>query len=198
MHYILTYSLNTIYYANLFEQTLWKKAWAWHWENLSLDCWAEHFENCSYRQSVIRNLNLSDQMTRLEIFTIHIRAYFILYLHLVATRTRVHQEPWNYLYIFGGHSIVSLVQGIYENWVKNDRNVFEIPALLSCTNEEIQSGKIQNNISILNFPALFSAEFHHLQDNRAGISKNFLSFFTLIFYTIPCKSIKSLGLALRA
>ena len=47
---------------------------------------------------------------------------------------------------------------------------------------EIQSGKIQNNIYILNFPTLFSAEFLRLQDKRVGISKVFLSLFTLFFY----------------
>ena len=36
----------------------------------------------------------------------------------------------------------------------NNRNNFEIPALLSCQNEEIHSRKIQNHYIILNFPAL--------------------------------------------
>ena len=53
-------------------------------------------------------------------------------------------------------------------------------------NEEIKSGKIQNNIYILNFPAQFSAGFSHSQDKRAGISKYFLSFSTLFIY-IPWK-----------
>ena len=42
--------------------------------------------------------------------------------------------------------------------------------------EEIQNGKIKNNIDILNFPAPFYAEFPCLQDKRAGISKKILLF----------------------
>ena len=53
------------------------------------------------------------------------------------------------------------------------------------TRAMIQSGKIQNNIYILNFTALFYAEFHFLQDKRAGLSKKFLLFSTLFLY-IPC------------
>ena len=46
----------------------------------------------------------------------------------------------------------------------------------------VQSGKIQNNIYILNYPAPFSAGFPHSQDKRAGISKKFVLFFTLFLY----------------
>ena len=45
--------------------------------------------------------------------------------------------------------------------------------------EEIQSGKIQNNIYFLNFPAPLSAECPHLQDKRAEISV-----FSVVFYPI--------------
>ena len=48
---------------------------------------------------------------------------------------------------------------MYKKRVNNDRKKFEIPA------------QIQNNLNILNFPALFSAEYPHLKDKRAGISK---------------------------
>ena len=72
-------------------------------------------------------------------------------------------------------------QGMYENRVKNDRKKIEIPV-----NKEIQSGKIQNNIYILNFLALFSAGFPCSQDKREGISKHFLSFFIFtLFLYIP-------------
>ena len=63
---------------------------------------------------------------------------------------------------------------MYKNRVKDDGKYL--------ANEEIQSGKIQNNIYILNFPTQFSAGFPRLQDKRAGISKNFLSF-SIQFYT---------------
>ena len=65
---------------------------------------------------------------------------------------------------------------MYKNRVKNNRNFFEIPALLTCEQGN-QEGKIQNNIYILNFPILFSAGFPRSQDKRTGIS-NF-------FYTYP-------------
>ena len=57
--------------------------------------------------------------------------------------------------------------------------------LFYLANEEIQSGKIKNNIYLFNFPALFYAEFPHSQDKRAEISKMFMSFTTLFLY-IPC------------
>ena len=43
--------------------------------------------------------------------------------------------------------------------------------LFNLVNKEIQSGKIQNDVYILNFLILFSAEFPHSQDKIAGISK---------------------------
>ena len=46
---------------------------------------------------------------------------------------------------------------MYKNKVENDRNIFEIPALLSCergNSAENGAGKIQNIYVILNFPAL--------------------------------------------
>ena len=49
--------------------------------------------------------------------------------------------------------------------------------LFNLANEEIESGKIQNNV-ILNFPIPFSAEFPCSQDKRAGISKNLPYFYT--------------------
>ena len=51
-----------------------------------------------------------------------------------------------------------IFQGIYKNRVKNDRRFFENPAFY-LDNEEIQSGKIQNIIYILNFHIPFSAVF---------------------------------------
>ena len=68
--------------------------------------------------------------------------------------------------------------------IKNEGNFFEIPALLSCENEEIQIGKNQNNIHILNFPTPFSAEFYHSQDKRPGISKKIVSFSTHFLHTL--------------
>ena len=71
---------------------------------------------------------------------------------------------------------------LYKDRVENDRKCFEIPALLSCEWESPESGKIQNNIYVLNFPTPFSAEFSRSQDKRVGISKNFMSFSTLFLY----------------
>ena len=61
----------------------------------------------------------------------------------------------------------------------NIKKRFEIPALLTSFNKELQSGKIQNDI--------YDFEFSHsgfpcLYDKRAGISKLFchsLSYFTI-------------------
>ena len=71
--------------ANLFEQLHEKKKFGIEKICPWTSDWAEHFENCSYRQqSIIKNLNLSDQMTRLKIFTIHKWEFFLLvYFHLV-------------------------------------------------------------------------------------------------------------------
>ena len=67
--------------------------------------------------------------------------------------------------------------------------------LFYLANEEIQSGKIQNNMLILNFPAPFSAGFPlTLQDKRVGISKVFLSFLTLFLY-IPWVCTRHLSLS---
>ena len=55
------------------------------------------------------------------------------------------------------------VQDIYKNRVKNDRNIFDIPALLSSK-------------------WFFRSGFPYSEDKRAGISKMFLLFFTLFFY----------------
>ena len=76
---------------------------------------------------------------------------------------------------------------MYKNRVKNDGIFFEIPTLLSCKQEnqaENRAGKFKITYIyiILNFPTLFSAGFPRLQDKRAGISKNFLSFSTLFLY----------------
>ena len=66
----------------------------------------------------------------------------------------------------------SASQGMYyKNREKNDRNIFEISALLSC-----EWGNPE-----LNFPAPFDAEFPCSLDKRAGISNNFLSFSTLFY-----------------
>ena len=68
---------------------------------------------------------------------------------------------------------------MYKNKVKNDRKIFEIPALLSCEwgTPEWESSKYY----IYNFE--FSrSRLPHSQDKRAGISIFFLSFFTLFFY----------------
>ena len=43
-------------------------------------------------------------------------------------------------------------------------------------------GKFRISLYNLNFPTPFSVEFPHSQDNRAGISKKFLSFSTLFLY----------------
>ena len=64
-------------------------------------------------------------------------------------------------------------------------NVLKL-SLFYLAKQEIQSRKIQNNIvHILNFPALFSAEFPHSQDKTQGISNFFMSFSTLFLY-ISC------------
>ena len=55
-------------------------------------------------------------------------------------------------------------------------------------NEEIQSGKIQNNI--FNFEYCCSG-FPRFQDKRAAIFKFFLSFFTLFFYIPWFRSVLS-------
>ena len=59
--------------------------------------------------------------------------------------------------------------------------LFKFP-LLCLSNEEIQSGNIQNNVYFFYFPTPFSAGFPHSQDKRAGISKKILSFSTLFLY----------------
>ena len=85
---------------------------------------------------------------------------------------------------------------MYENREKNDRKVFEIPALLSCKrgNPEL---KIQNNIYILDFPTPFSAEFPRSQDKIAGISRIFYRSLPGYFYTYPANSAVHYGLLRR-
>ena len=73
---------------------------------------------------------------------------------------------------------------MYKNRVKNDKFFLKFP-LFYLANEEIQRGKIPNNIYILNFPTPFSTGFSRSQDKRAGIRKKFLSFSTQFLY-IPC------------
>ena len=80
-------------------------------------------------------------------------------------------------------------QGMYKNRVKNDRMFLKF-LLFYLANEGIQSGKIQNNINILNFPASFSAEFTRSKDKRVGISKLFLSYSTLFLYIYPASNAK--------
>ena len=72
---------------------------------------------------------------------------------------------------------------MYKNRVKNDIYFLNL-LLFYLPNKEIQSGKIQNNIYFFNFPAPFSTGFSRSQDKRAGISKMFLSFFTLSLYMV--------------
>ena len=57
--------------------------------------------------------------------------------------------------------------------------------LFYLVNEEIQSGKIQNNKYILNYAAPFSAEFPRWKDKRVGISKKNLCRSLSYFYTLP-------------
>ena len=54
-----------------------------------------------------------------------------------------------------------------KNGVKNDRQILNFP-LFYLVHEDIQRGKIQNNI------IFFNAEFLHSQDKRDRISKQFL------------------------
>ena len=60
-----------------------------------------------------------------------------------------------------------------------NRNFFEIPALLSCEQGNLEQEKSKY---FLNFSTLFSAGFPRSQDKRAEISKTILSFFTLFLY----------------
>ena len=70
---------------------------------------------------------------------------------------------------------------MYKNWVKNDI-FFRFPLFYLPV----------NNIYILNFPASFSAEFPHLQDEmswyskrKKKINKSFLIFLYPTFYAYP-------------
>ena len=84
---------------------------------------------------------------------------------------------WNYD-IFG---LVGFSQGMYKNWIENDRIFFEIPTLLSCEwgNPEQENSKYH---IFFEFPAPFSAEFPCLQDKRVGISKILMLCSTLFLY----------------
>ena len=67
---------------------------------------------------------------------------------------------------------------MYKNWIKYDRKIFEIPSLLSCK----QGNPAENGVGKIRNICYF--EFSHSgfpcsQDKRVGISKKFLSFFTL-------------------
>ena len=74
-------------------------------------------------------------------------------------------------------------QGIYKKRVQNDRNFFEIPAILSCEqgNPQQKSSKKKIYVCSLNFLALFYAEFPHSQDKRVEISKKKSVFLYPIF-----------------
>ena len=56
------------------------------------------------------------------------------------------------------YATTDAIRSMYKKWVKNDRIVFEISALLSCVNEEIQQKTERENSKyiptyvILNFP----------------------------------------------
>ena len=52
---------------------------------------------------------------------------------------------------------------MYENRVKYNKKIFFKFAQFYLENEEIHSREIQNNLYILNYPALFYAEFPHLR-----------------------------------
>ena len=68
---------------------------------------------------------------------------------------------------------------MYKNRVKNDRKIFEIPAIL--LSSQLQQGNPEQENSRYNFE-FFGSGFPHSQEKRMGISKVFLSFFTLPFY----------------
>ena len=58
---------------------------------------------------------------------------------------------------------------------KRTKEIFLKFLLFYLANKEIHCEKIQNNIYILNFAALFSVGFPHLQDNKREFQKE-LSF----------------------
>ena len=55
--------------------------------------------------------------------------------------------------------------------------------LFYLANEEIQQKMEQENSKYICYFEFCCSGFPHSQDKRAGISKNFLSFFTLFLYT---------------
>lgn len=65
---------------------------------------------------------------------------------------------------------------------KKNFNTFLIPTLFILHKNEIQSRRIQNDIHILNFPALGSSEFPCLQDESMEISKEI--YLHIILYPI--------------
>ena len=71
---------------------------------------------------------------------------------------------------------------MYKNRVKNNRKLFEIPAFY-LSNEEIQSGKIQNNIC--NFEFSHSSGFPHSQDKRMGVPKIISVFLYILIFCLP-------------
>ena len=83
----------------------------------------------------------------------------------------------------------SLHQGMYKNWVKNNRNNCEIPALLSCKqgNPERETSKL-----FVYYFEFSRSGFPYWEDKRVAISKIFLSFFTLFLYTPLIHSTDSL------
>ena len=57
---------------------------------------------------------------------------------------------------------------MYENSVNNDRNIFEIPALLPSPTRKSRTGKFKIIYLILNF---LQSVFPRLHDKKVGISK---------------------------
>ena len=85
-----------------------------------------------------------------------------------------------YLWQFTTWQIVGAI--VIKIGQKTTEKVLKLP-LFYLAIEEIQSGKIQNNIYILNFPTSFSAEFCCSQDKRVGISTNLsLILFSIFLY----------------
>ena len=68
-------------------------------------------------------------------------------------------------------------------WKKNF-NTFLIPALFILHKKEIQRRRIQNDIHILNFPGLGSAEFTCLQEKRVRISKWIYTLFSTLSWIL--------------
>ena len=60
---------------------------------------------------------------------------------------------------------------------------FEIPALLSCKQRNPEQENSKQHIYIVEFSALFYAEFSHSKDKRAGISKKKSCHSLSYFYT---------------